>query len=65
MVFQLCMVLSHTNWNSASTNGGRNGCVIGNKKSLPELGSQEAFIKSLFVPIATHNMDKSCRHKVE
>ena len=39
--------------------------MIGNKKSLPELGSQEAFIKSLFVLIATHNMDESCRHKVE
>lgn len=39
--------------------------MIGNKKSLPELGSQETFIKSLFVPIPTHNMDESCRQKVE
>lgn len=39
--------------------------MIGNRKSLPELGSQEAFIKSLFVPVATHKMDESRRHKVE
>lgn len=65
MVFQLRILLSHMIWSSASGKGGKNGCVIGNKKSLPELGSQEAFIKSLFVPKATHNMDESCRHKAE
>lgn len=39
--------------------------MIGNKKSLPELGSQDAFIKSLFVLKAIHNMDEYCRHKAE
>lgn len=39
--------------------------MTGNKKSLPELGSQEALIKSLFVPIATHNMGESHKHTVE
>lgn len=45
--------------------GGGNGCAVGKEKSLPELGSREAFIKGLFAPIATHDMDESCSHKVE
>ena len=45
--------------------GGGNGCAVGKEKSLPELGSREAFIKGLFAPIATHNMDESCSRKVE
>lgn len=39
--------------------------MIGNKTALSELNSQEAFIKCLFVPIATHNVDESWRHEVE